>query len=476
MKIENISDVKKIFKRNRKPIFGGAVFAFERSGPENFIDDYRLLSLYNSTETLLIKKKIPVFCLEENIGKRVKPKNSTSLLCHPETQKHILEISGNTQPLILIYKSSYKLERLAKKKNWILAISSKRFGKRLLENKVKFRKILEKIKVPVPPGRVVSLSFFYYKRLKELEKDFGLPFVLQHPTKGGGKGTFFINNSKDFNNAKRFLRKEKPKKIIIARYIEGPSPSITGCVTRFGILSTRPQYQICDEPLLNRKTSRGGLFCGHDFSAAEFPKEILSQAKEIVDKVGNYFKNIGYKGIFGLDFVLDKKEQRLYVVECNPRLLATFPTLTFVQLQNSEPPIIAFHLLEFLNIPYQINPEEINNQMWQKKEGSQMFLHNPYQKEIIFDEDFLPGIYKKEEKNIKFKKPSYAPLELKLKNEYLFTDGLPRKGDGLKRNQRIRVISSKSVIADNFKGVNKETKKFLIKTIKFLKTKLKNIL
>jgi len=57
---------------------------------------------------------------------------------------------------------------------------------------------------------------------------------------------------------------------------------------------------------------------------------------------------MGYKGIFGLDFVLDEKTNKLYIIECNPRLLGSFPTLNMVQLLNNEPLILAFHILEFL--------------------------------------------------------------------------------------------------------------------------------
>jgi len=76
---------------------------------------------------------------------------------------------------------------------------------------------------------------------------------------------------------------------------------------------------------------------------------------------------MGYKGIFGLDFVLDEEDRKLYVVECNPRLVASYPTLNMAQLLNNEPSILAFHVLEFLNIDYEINLEEINRLMRQKK-------------------------------------------------------------------------------------------------------------
>lgn len=467
MGIKNISDIKKNFKKVKNSIFGGAVYAFERLGPENFVENYQLLSLYNSKETELIKKDIPVFCLEEKIERKIKPRNSTSLLSSQEVQDYIEKNSEKEKPVILIYKSSYKLERLAKNKNWILAIAPKKFGKKLLENKVKFRRILEKIKVPIPPGRIVSLSFLRYKKLIELEKEFGLPFVIQHPEKGGGKGTFFIKGEKSFLRTKQFLRREKPKEIIISKFISGPSPSITGCVTRYGILSTRPQYQICDELLLNSRPNRGGLFCGHDFSLAKnFSKKVLFQAKEAIDKVGSYFKRIGYKGIFGLDFILDEREENLYVVECNPRLLATFPVLTMVQVGNGEPPIIAFHLLEYLNVPYDIDVRKINSQMWQKKEGAQMFLHNPLQKSIKIKKDFKAGVYIKKKNKINFSREGYNLSHIKKDNEFLFTDGIPLKSSFFKKNQRIRIVSKKGVLEKNGKKIKNSVKDFLKKSIK----------
>mgnify|MGYP005839158131 CR=1 FL=1 len=476
MRIKNLKEIKGIFKKTKNPIFGGAVYAFERLGPEKFIENYNLLSLYNSAETALIKKDISLFCLEDKIKKRESPRNSTSLLLNKETQRYINEKSKDKKPLILVYKSSYKIEKLAKKKNWIIAIAPKKFGKKLLENKVNFRKILKKIKVAPPPGKIVSLNFLKNRRLSDLEREFGMPFVIQHPGKGGGKGTFFIKNSKVFSFAKKYLRKERPKEIIISKFIKGPSPSITGCVTRHGILSTRPQYQICDEPLLNIRPKRGGLFCGHDWSSGgNFSKNILKQAKEAVDRVGTYFKKIGYKGIFGLDFILDEQSEKLYVVECNPRLLASLPVLTMVQYENGEIPIIAFHLLEYLNIPYFIDIKKINSQMWQKKEGAQMFLYNPFKKRAKKKNDFNPGIYLSREKNLRFLRSAYELSHIKNTNEFLFTDGVPRKDDILKGYQRIRIITKKGVLDRDYKRVNKKTKEFLKITIKSFKKKFKKI-
>lgn len=475
MQIKNNNDLKKAFKKNKRPIFGASVYAFERLGPENFIDNYKLLSLYDSKETDLIKKDMPIFCLEEKIGERVSPRNSSSLLWHKKTKEYLKKETNGKKPLILIYKSSKRIAKIAKENNLEIAIAPSFFGKRLLENKVKFRRILEKLKVKAPPGRIVSLSFLANRRLSELQKEFGNSFVMQHPSKGGGKGTFFIKNARDFNTAKQYLRRQKTQEIIITELIKGSSPSLTGCVTRKGILSTCPQYQICDISILNKKPKRNGLFCGNDWSSANFSKNVLLQAKEAVDKIGSYFKSIGYRGIFGLDFILDEKNENLYVVECNPRLLASFPTVTMVQIENGETPIIAFHLLEYLNFPYQINIKKINEQMWQKKEGAQMFLHNPIQKRAIQKNEFKAGIYKIENNKLKLLKETYKFSDLKKKGEFLFIDGIQKKDSLLKGYQRIRILNKRGILDKKFRGIDENTNKFLKIAVGEFKKTLKEI-
>jgi len=472
MKIKDLSSLKSFFKTIKTPILGASVYGFERLGPEEFFSDYQLLSLYQSKETDLIKKDLPIFCLEEKIGKRIRPRNASSLLCHPETQKYLRNFKN---PTILLYKSSRRIEELSRKLNFNIAISPSHFGKQLFEDKIKFREIAQKIGVPPTPGRTISFSFLKNSSFSSLKEEFGFPFVLQHPRRGGGKGTFFIKDEEDLKIAKKTLANPPTQKVIAAKFVKGPTPSITGCITRFGVLSTRPQYQICDVPILYQRPDGAGLFCGHDWSASVFSQKILKEAKEIVEKVGNYFKSQGYKGIFGLDFILDEKEQKLYLTECNPRLLGSMPTLHMVQIANGESPIIAFHLLEFLSIPYDIDIQKINNLMWQKKEGAQMFLHNHLQSKAIQEGELEPGAYKVQSakykmhnNNLRFKselqfiRSGYKFCHLQAKNEFLLTDGIQKKGTKLQPFQRLcRVVAKKRVLDESLKDLLPETKEFI---------------
>lgn len=455
MTIKNLETLKTFFREKVKtPVFGVGVYAFNRLGLADVIPDFRVLALRYSLDTELIEKDLEVFSLEKGMGtKHIKePRNATTVIRHPRTEKYLRKFKN---PALIVYKSSSRMEKVCQQRGWNLVAVSVKFGKILFENKVKFRRILEEIGVPVPPGRIKKPQALHYGHLMN---SYGLPFVIQHPTRGGGKGTFFIRNKDDFDQALKKLRikikegqelpAKEPEEVIVTRFIKGPSPSITGCVTRHGILSTCPQIQILDIPELFNPERGSGLFCGHDWSYSYFNESVRNQAYEIVEKVGKYFQSQGYKGIFGLDFVMDEKEEKLYITETNPRLLATFPTITMVQLRNNEPPIIAFHLLEYLNIDYNTDVEEVNRLIRQPKQGAQMFLHNLSGKWARNRKEIKVGAYKLSSK-LEFMRPGYALKHLKNEDEFLVTEGVPYRKSYFSSNRRLcRILALRGVLED----------------------------
>jgi hypothetical protein len=95
--------------------------------------------------------------------------------------------------------------------------------------------------------------------------------------------------------------------------------------------------------------NRYGCFCGHQWEDGQLPKEIQKEARNVVQWVGETLRKEGYRGIFGIDFVYDEEGQRLLALECNPRLTAAFPTLTYLQWAKRIPPLEAYHILSLLN-------------------------------------------------------------------------------------------------------------------------------
>lgn len=466
MRITDLTSLKQLLEERVKiPVFGVCVYAFDRLALEDLLPNYRILALRYSLDTELIGNDLAVFSLEKGMGTEHirEPRNSTTVLKYPRAKEYLSRFKN---PALVVYKTSSRMEKICEENGWLLVGAPVKFGKELLEDKVKFRKILEELSVPSPPGEIAAVTNLLSGKLsfKNFVEKYGLPLVLQHPRRGGGKGTFFIHSEEEWQNALEKLRVHEKEgrevredierlEVIIAKYVHGPSPSITGCVTTHGILSTSLQYQLIDIPQLYNPQKGSGLFCGHDWTSSRFPEDIEKQAYKIVKKLGTYFRGLGYKGIFGIDFVLNEKERRLYITECNPRLLGSFPMISMAQLYNNEPPILAFHLLEYLNVDYDIDLNQINALMRQPKVGAQMFLHNLTQSWVKNHNEVRAGVYKLKFDKLEFIRPGYALKHLKSADEFLLTDGVLQKKSHYSPNRRLcRIITLNSVLAKNKKG------------------------
>ena len=487
MVIRDLLALKEYFSQLKTPIFGAGVYAFNRLGLESVYSGYRILALRYSLDTKLIEKDVEVLSLEKGMKTKHidEPRNSTTVLNHPKTRAYLKNFD---EPAIVVYKPSEKMEQICQENNWQLLNNPSSFGKNLLENKVKFRRILKDLGVAVPPGKIASFKELHCGHLMN---KYGLPFVIQHPSKGGGKGTFFINNQNDFDAAKENLSQKwdeednketsPPEEVVVAQFIQGPSPSMTACVTKDGILSTNLQYQMIGFPELYNSEKGSGLFCGHDWTASRISEQVGQEAYDYAERIGQHFKQLGYRGIFGLDFILDQKRQKLYVVECNPRFLGSYPVINMAQLLNQEPPLFAFHVLEFLGQnDYQIDIASVNALIRKEKQGAQMILHNLTAKWARNHRQLKAGVYRMSGEKIKYLRPGYDLKHLKETDEFLLADGVPFKRSHFSPNRRLcRILTLHQCLDESYKSLNPWAKQvaqavyraFEIKPIRFFRLK-----
>lgn len=447
IRVTNLQDLKAVFQTIKKPIVGIGVTAFNRTGLEDIVPNYKIVCLRYSLDTPAIEKDISVYSLER--GRPTKHlkcnRNATSIILNRRTQKYLKKLPE--KPALLFYKTTDKIMAESKKHGWTMLNNSPEFGKKSLENKVYFRDILKKCDIDLIPGETDNLSKIDFDTLN---KKYGPRFVIQLPDRGGGKGTFFINDKEDYNNFinhSRVQEYETPPEVVITKFIHGPSPSLTGCVTREGVISTGLQFQLLDIPELWNLKKGSGLFSGHDWTQAIFNEKVQRQANIIAEKIGSHLSSLRYKGIFGLDMLLDKETEKLYVVECNPRLLGSFPCLPMVQIANGEPPLLGFHVLEFLKANYRVDIDKVNRNIRRPKIGSQMILHNLLYKWAENKKEIAAGVYKYQNGKFIFEREGYHYKHLKTKGEFLIADGVPILNSKLTPNQRLfRVLALRGVL------------------------------
>ncbi|MEA3273298.1 MAG: ATP-grasp domain-containing protein [Patescibacteria group bacterium] len=466
-------NIKEVFKKFENPIIGASVQAFGRIGLEKIFPNFNIACLNYSNELEKMRKdNINVFCLEESLGKKSTDKrNPTTVIKNKLFQTFLRENSSKKAPIFVLYKSSQAIEHLAKKFNWIIAANKYKSYKKF-EDKALFKNLLRKLNIKEIPGEINILEDLHYKKLA-LRYPEG--FVIQEPMAGGGRGTFFIHTEKEFNNCLDELKTDfelkASSKLVITQFIKGYAPSVTACVTQYGILQLPPQLQLIDLAELHSDIKGNGVFCGHDWSAAKEIEERASREMNLITKkIGEFLKGEGFRGIYGIDFLVSDIDGSVFPVELNPRLLGTFPVSTLIQLKNKELPLIAFHVLEFAKEEYKIDINQLNQSFSKNKEGAHFFITTPYIPYKV-NGTLKAGVYKIKEGRLKFLRPGYELTDLKNKQEFLLVDGVPHQPrieeSGLKRI--LRVVTDCQISQNKGRSLNSFGKEITNAVYKALK-------
>lgn len=497
-------DKKEILKitKSLPPVIGIAPNAFSRIILADFYPDYSIVCFKYRGETDMITRDIEVFCVEkEDPGTSISKMNAQELLIHPKVQEYI---KSKKDPHLLIYKPTKGVEAISYDMGWKV-IGNLPSVKYNIENKYEFRQLLKKAGIDAITGETILYDDLDENKYTEMVGKYGnkLVFQIAEMTSGGGTGTAFINSTEDFKNFKNKFDIKREKLLSINNvnvtiFMDGIPTSISACATKFGVITGNIQTQILDIPEVRLMSDGSGLFSGHDFSFGDYSSDLNEQAKSMARSFGEYiYKNLGYKGIFGLDLITDTASGKIYPIECNPRYTDAFPLISEVHNSQGAIPMDVFHIFEHMNAPYNINVDEISATYAIQKKASQIILETRSDDWTKVSGSLKAGIYKisypvtssnyplkstsipnlpehsfndkighseqppchshrSEESllndfqppTISYLRPGYRFEHLNSEDEFLVTEGVPFKDTVLKAGARVlRLIFAKSILS-----------------------------
>jgi hypothetical protein len=441
------------------PLLGVGERAFPRAGPALLLEGYRILCYLRTSDLQEIRRLTPVDCLQEELPDASVPcRDTLSLLSHPLLGKACGRPPQGSR--LLVYRETPALRDLAVENGWTLLANPSEMRARW-ENKLWFRTRFRDARLSLPPWEVFPMEELSPRTYRTLHGRWGSHLVVQIPDfpRGGGRSTFFVGHEEEMDALGAQLahghhRGHSFQEVLVSSLIEGPSLSIEGCVTPWGVLISPLQIQLVDlEDLL--PSGLGGRFCGHQWGAPDFPPEVEDAAREMVQRVGDGLMTEGYRGIFGLDLALDQRTGRLYALECNPRYTGAFPALTILQLSKGLPPLEAFHLLAWLGSDRPVPVAALNDARARLPAASQLLLfHRGSSSQQVYGS--LPaGRYRWEEANgrarmvgncLPLSSPPWDPME------FLVLDGPPQAGTrllpGEELERLVRVFFLRPVLQD----------------------------
>jgi predicted ATP-grasp superfamily ATP-dependent carboligase len=279
----------------------------------------------------------------------IKIKNSGKLLSNP---KVINYISKNQQkdkltPAIIPFKPSAKIDFLCQKNNWV-NISNPSPINRFLEDKIKFTKLCQRYKLSALP---FSIDFFSEPNFLKYQKKYNQKLIIQTHFGWAGNSTFSASSWDEI--------KDKISSDTIVKY----SPFIDSsysllnncCLTKFGLIQSPVALQYTG---ISPFTKNPFTTVGRQWPSFANQK-IIKKVQNITKDFAEILEEIGYKGFFGLDFLV--KDNQVFLLECNPRLTASFAFYTKIEQNQNLTPLFYFHLAEFLKINYSIDIKSEQN-------------------------------------------------------------------------------------------------------------------
>ncbi|MDD4628124.1 MAG: ATP-grasp domain-containing protein [Candidatus Peribacteraceae bacterium] len=199
--------------------------------------------------------------------------------------------------------SSPTLEAWAKENGWQL-LSARYEDQSRLENKFRFDAFAREQKLPVPDGGIVGT-------IKEAEKMGIFPCVLQRSIGHGAMGTFFAA-SPEALPALPF----GPEPFLLRRYVEGLPFGVTVLIgperTMFSALRVQ-LFWITD-------TKKNPYLGVQWVPRSRLPQKAIAHVEDTMKRLCDALRAKGYCGTVNIDGVL--AEDRMTVIECNPRLSA----------------------------------------------------------------------------------------------------------------------------------------------------------
>jgi hypothetical protein len=291
--------------------------------------------IYSSTpkqKDYLDSQNIPYFvCPANNI------QNSGKLLSYPSVKNYINSTSNHKQIIIVPFKPSAKIEFICRQNNWICAAVNHQLN-RFLEDKNEFTLFCQKNNLPTVPSNIDlfnQANFTKYQQQFQTNK-----LVIQTHFGWAGKSTFSADNWEEIKNSIPLETKVK-----FSPFLTGYSLLNNCCLTSTGLIQSPPALQYTGLPEF---TSNPFTTVGRQWPCLA-PIEIQNQIRQITADFAKTIQLMSYKGFFGLDFLVSNNQ--IYLLECNPRLTASFAFYTQIEINQNLNSLFLLHLSQFIDLP-----------------------------------------------------------------------------------------------------------------------------
>ena len=179
--------------------------------------------------------------------------------------------------------------------------------------------------------------------------------MVQTPYGDSGKTTFFIKAEEDWDeNAEDIIGQE----LKVMKRIDNKAAAVEACITRHGTIVGPFMTDLTGYPEL---TPYKGGWCGNDLFPEALTSEQRATAINHVRKLGDRLARRDTWASSRSTCSIDLDTDEVYLGELNPRISGASSMTNVTAGAYADVPLFLFHLLEFMDVDYTVDVEEIND-------------------------------------------------------------------------------------------------------------------
>ncbi len=368
--LNGLSEIRAFFRTNTEPIFFFGPTAFNLLGIDRFVRNFNYVAYYDSWDgnhpRVFSPKRKPYveFKSSEDIN---------NYLLEDDEVKAFIKSKGGTPRVAMVFFDE-ETEKICKELGYELILPSDELRRRL-DSKIVTTQLGNEAGAPSVPN-VLSDGVDSYEELSKLadENGLGSDLVVQTPYGDSGKTTFFIKEESDWDDHAEDIIGEKLK---VMKRINNQAAAVEAVLTRHGTVVGPFMTDLTGYPEL---TPYEGGWCGNDVFPQALAPEHRTRAIELVQRFGERLRQEGYVGFFEFDVLVDLDDGQVYMGEVNPRISGASSMTNVTAGAYADIPLFLFHLLEYMNVDYTIDVDEINER-WRELAAvdvwSQLIMKEP---------------------------------------------------------------------------------------------------
>jgi len=347
--LNGIAEIRTFFRTNSQPIYFVGPTAFNLLGIDRWVRNFQYIAYYDSWDG----NHPRVFSPENRPYTEFESSEQINnyLLRDPEVREHLRRRGG--VPMVAMVFFDEQTEQICREQGYTLILPPDSLRRRL-DSKIVTTQLGNEAGAPSVPNVLAKAAT--YQELTALAEAAGLgdDLVVQTPYGDSGKTTFFISSERDWDTCADHLDGEQLK---VMKRINNQAAAVEACITRHGTIVGPFMTDLTGYPEL---TPYQGGWCGNDV----FPDALTEHDRAVaighVRKLGDRLAREGYQGFLEVDVLVDTDTGEVYLGELNPRISGVSSMTNVTAGAYADVPLFLFHLLEFMDVDYTIDAEEIN--------------------------------------------------------------------------------------------------------------------